>query len=134
MKLLLNHHDFACYSNIHKSQCHIHHFVCSRKQWPRGPLVSKSIPSSTMFGYHSEIADQERELMVWALYVRAGCVARHATPQTLGFPPGWPRPQFPGLCHLPLRLGVGGLRAGTPRPLAQGNESRDGRSGRATGG
>ena len=66
--------------------------------------------------------------------VRQGRVARHATPQRLGFPPGWPRPQFPGLCHLPLRLGAGGLRGGTPRPLAQGNESNDGRSGRATGG
>lgn len=31
MNLLLNHHDFAGYSIIYKSQCRIHHFICSKK-------------------------------------------------------------------------------------------------------
>lgn len=66
--------------------------------------------------------------------VRGRCEAEHVTPQRSGFPPGWPKPQLLG--PLPTAAAVvnrrvEGVKVGIPQSLAQGNESIDGRTGRA---
>lgn len=68
------------------------------------------------------------------MYVRGRCAAQHVTPQRSGFPPGWPKPQLPR--PLPNAAAVVSERVeevevGIPHRLAQGNESIDGRTGRA---
>lgn len=68
------------------------------------------------------------------MYARGRCAAQHVTPQRSGFPPGWPKPQLPR--PLPTAAAVVSKRVeeievGIPHALAQGNESIDGRTGRA---
>lgn len=68
------------------------------------------------------------------MYVRGRWAAQHVTPRRSGFSPGWPKPQLPR--PLPTAAAVmsrrvEGVEVGIPHTLAQGNESIDGRTGRA---
>lgn len=68
------------------------------------------------------------------MYVWGRCAAQYVTPQRSGFPPGWPKPQFPRplpTAAVVVSRQVEGIELGIPHPLAQENESNDGRTGRA---